>query len=110
MAVRRVYLVWTNPLFFESARLMLQHPDLVWLGSSKDLETAREEIHRFQPDTILFERTTADYPAFLVKMVDLAPQDVRIIGLSLGDNEISLFHHEHQTVVKASDLIQFVLG
>jgi hypothetical protein len=110
MAVRRVFIIWTNPLFHESARLLLQHPDIIWVGATADITTAYEEIMRLHPDTILFEKTRAAIPADLMEILEVETWDIRIIGLSLDNNEISLYHHEHQTVGKAGDLLQFVLG
>jgi len=36
--------------------------------------------------------------------------ELRLIGLSLEDNKVSLYHREQQAVVEAGDLLQFVLG
>lgn len=110
MTLRRVYVIWTNPLFCESARLMLKHPDLVWLGSAQNMNTAREEILKMRPDTIVFERIKDDFPAALLELLEVDSREMRIIGLSLGDNEISLLHREQQTVAAAGDLLQYVLG
>jgi hypothetical protein len=32
MAVRRVFVIWANPIFRESVRLLLRHPDVEWVG------------------------------------------------------------------------------
>src|SRR5574340_358418 len=110
MMRRRVFLIWTNPLFHESARLLLEHPDIVWAGSGSDQTTLREEILALKPDTILFERTTASMPAIVMELINQAAQEVRIIGLSLEDDEVNLYHHEREPVLEAADLLQFVLG
>ena len=110
MTVRRVFVIWKNPLFYESARLLLKHPDVIWVGAAQDMSAAHEEILKLQPDTILFERTVAGFPADLMEILQAETWDVRLIGLSLEDNKINLFQREHQTVVEAGDLLQFVLG
>jgi hypothetical protein len=110
MAVRRVFVIWTNPLFHESARLLLSHPDIIWVGAASDFTTAREDIMDLHPDTILFEKTRARIPADLIDILEVEAWDMRVIGLSLDSNEISLYHREHQTVVEAGDLLHFVLG
>ena len=110
MAVRRVFVIWKNPLFHESARLLLKHPDIFLVGATADIMTAHEEIMRLHPDTILFEKTGAGIPANVMEIMEVEMWDMRIIGLSLDNNEMSLFHREHQTVVEAGDLLQFVLG
>ena len=110
MAVRRVFVIWTNPLFHESARLLLKHPDIIWVGATTDISIAREEIMNLQPDTILFEKTKTGIPSHVMEILEVGAWDTRIIGLSLDNNEMSLYHRQHQTVVEAGDLLQFVLG
>jgi len=110
MAVRRVFVIWTNPLFHESAVLLLKHPDIIIVGATADFMTAHEDIMRLQPDTILFEKTRAGLPADIMGILQTEPWNMRIIELSLDTNEMSLYHLEHQTVIKAGDLLQFVLG
>jgi hypothetical protein len=88
----------------------LNHPDILWIGATPDFTTAHEAIMRLQPDTILFEKTQAGIPVDVIEILGVETWDVRIIGFSLENNEMSLFHREHQTVVKAGDLLQFVLG
>jgi len=110
MAVRRVFVIWTNPLFHESARLLLKHRDIIWVGATADITTAHEEIMILHPDTILFEKTRAGIPAVVMKILEAETWDMRIIGLSLDNNEMILYYREHQTVVEAGDLLQFVLG
>lgn len=110
MAVRRVYAIWINPIFHESVRLLLKHPDIIWLGATADIPTAHEEIMRLQPDTILFEKTRTGIPADVIEILEVKTWEMRIIGLSLDDNEINLYLREHQTVLDAGDLLQYVLG
>jgi len=110
MAVRRVFVIWTNPLFHESARLLLKHPNITWVGAAADFTTAHEGIMRLHPDTILFEKTRAGIPVDVMEILEVETWDMRIIGLSLDNNEMSLYHRERQTVVEAGDLLQFVLG
>ncbi len=110
MAVRRVFVIWTNPLFHESAVLLLEHPDIIIVGAAAYFTNAHEDIMRLQPDTILFERTRAGIPVDVMGILEAETWDMRIIGLSLDNNEMSLYHRERQMVVEAGDLLQFVLG
>ena len=110
MAIRRVFVIWTNPLFHESAHLLLKHPDITILGATADFTTAHEDITRLQPDTILFEKTSPGVPLNIMEILEMMTWDLRIIGLSLDNNELTLYHREHQMVIEAGDLLQFVLG
>lgn len=108
MTLRRVFVIWKNPLFHESTGLLLKHPDVQWVGSAPDYQTARQEIVKSRPDTILIEQTGASLPLEILEMLEVS--ELRIIGLSLETNEITLYRREHQTILAASDLLQFVLG
>jgi hypothetical protein len=110
MAVRRVFVIWTHPLFHQSVLLLLNHPDISLVGATANLVIAREEIMRLHPDTILFEKTEAGIPADVLEILEVETWDMRIIELSLNDNEMILFHRQRQTVVEPGDLLQFVLG
>ena len=110
MAVQRVFVIWTNPLFHESVRLLLKHPDIIWVGTASDFAAAHEEILRLRPDTVLFEKTSASIPLDVMEILEVNTWSLRIIGLSLYDNEISFYHRQHQTVGQAGDLLHFILG
>ena len=56
------------------------------------------------------EKTRAGYPVDVVGILEAETWDIRIIDLSLETNEMSIYHREHQTVVEAGDLLQFILG
>jgi hypothetical protein len=88
----------------------LNHPEIIWVGATSDPAGAHEEILQLQPDTILFEKTGSVMPMDVIEFLEEERKDVRIIGFSLENNELSLYHREHQTVVKAGDLLQLVLG
>ncbi len=110
MAVRRVFLIWTHPLFHDSARLLLKHPDVIWVGAATDFATAHEAILKLQPDTVLFEKTGDGTPVDVMQIMAADTRGVRIIGLSLDDNEMSLYQRKRQAVVEAGDVLAFVLG
>lgn len=108
MTLRRVFVIWKNPLFHESTGLLLRHPDVQWVGSAPSYQDARQEIIKSRPDTLLIEQTGAGLPVEILEMLELL--ELRVIGLSLETNEINLYRREHQTILAASDLLQFVLG
>lgn len=109
MVVRRVYVIWAHPLFHESARLLLKDPGIFWVGSTSDLAEAREEIRRLQPETILIERTGNTLPFQAIGFLE-GKKEVRVIGCSLDNNQISLYHRECHVVTKVEDLLQIVIG
>ncbi len=109
MALRRVFVIWTHPLFYESVRLLLQHPDIEWVGATADRAVARSQIARLCPDTILIEEEEGgSVSAEALNVLDASSADVRVIRLSLADNELKVYHREQRTVAKAEDLLRLI--
>lgn len=109
MPARRVYVIWTHPLFHDSARLLLQHPEILWVGSSSDLAGAREDIRRLQPDTIVIEETGCVLPMDAIKFLEEERRSLRIIGLSLESDQMSLYDIECLAVTTVDELLQIAL-
>lgn len=110
MSVRHVFVIWTHLLFYETVRLLLNHPDIVLASSSYGSQYVHDEILKTHPDIVLFERLGEGDKENLMKILEIDTWNLRIIGLSLEDNEISIFHRQHQKVEKAGDLLDLVLS
>jgi DNA-binding NarL/FixJ family response regulator len=106
---RQVFVIWTHPIFHESVRLLLNHPDVEWVGATSDYAAAKNEILSIQPDTILIEDVQDSASAEMMEILKAGPQNVRVIGLSLADNELSVYHRERRTVGQAGDLLRLIL-
>ncbi len=109
MATRRVFIVWTHPLFRESVRMLLNHPDIEWLGATSDHRNAFEEIYTLQPDTILVEETTTDMSSEIMEILDNCPWNVRVVSLNLTDNRLSIYNHEQRVAGQRDDLLRSIL-
>jgi DNA-binding NarL/FixJ family response regulator len=110
MATHRVYVIWTHPLFHDSLLQLLNHIDIKWVGAASDFTIAVEEISHLHPDTILIEeldgeRTTSTF----MKIVDKFQWDLRVVGVSLNDNQLSVYQHAQQTVAQPDDLIRLII-
>jgi AmiR/NasT family two-component response regulator len=109
MAICRVFVIWTNPLFHESVRLLLAHPGVEWLGETSDYAGAQAHIAELHPDTVLVEAINDN----LDQMMDIltsAHDNVRIITLSLTNNELGLYRRQQRIVAKAEDLLAVLLS
>jgi DNA-binding NarL/FixJ family response regulator len=110
MANHQVYVIWTNPLFHDSLRQLLDHTDITWVGASSDFTVAIEEISHLQPDTILLEEVEGETTtSAFMKIVEQFQWDLRVIGVSLNDNQMSIFQHAQQTVGQTEDLIRLIV-
>jgi hypothetical protein len=110
VSARRVFVIWTYPIFHESVRLLLDHPDIEWVGATSDYATAKDEIFGLRPDTILIEEATSNVKAEIMRILESSPWSVRVIGLSLADNRLSIYHRQDWTVAHTDDLLHLILS
>ncbi len=109
MAVRRVFVIWTYPLFHELVRLLLSHPDVEWEGATSDHAAVHAQIASLRPDTILIEEEEeGGVSAEVLDILEASASDVRVMRLSLADNELSVYHREQRKLVRAEDLLSLV--
>ena len=64
----------------------------------------------FNPIRFYLKGPHLPIPEYLIRLLGIDTWDMRLIGLSLEDNKVSLYHREQQAVVEAGDLLQYVLG
>ncbi|MBI4772485.1 MAG: hypothetical protein HY784_19150 [Chloroflexi bacterium] len=109
MADRRVFAIWTNPLFHEAVRLLLNQPGIEWVGATSECTAAHEQIASLQPDTILLEeKEGSGASAEAIEILETSSANVRVIRLSLADNQLSVYHREQRTVGQAEDLLHLI--
>ncbi len=110
MAVRRVFVIWKHPIFYDSVRMLLKHPDVEWVGATSDCMAACDEMVSIQPDAIMVEENEQHPSEETLNFLELTPWGAIIIGLSLANNQLNIYRHEQKVVEKAGDLLHVVLG
>jgi AmiR/NasT family two-component response regulator len=108
-AKRRVFIVWANPLFVSSLRLVLQHPDIEWTGSAIDDADLPARIAAIQPDTVLVEVEDESSLHHVTSLLKLNQGSVRVISLNLLDNQITVWNIGQEQLIEKDDLIRLVL-
>ena len=109
MATRRVFVLWTHALFYDSLRLLLNQPGIEVVGTTSDNLAARDQIAGLQPDTVLVEEDEGENgPEEILRMLEASPAGMRIIRLSRADNELKVYHREKRIVGKADDLLRLI--
>lgn len=108
MTVRRVFVIWTNPLFHELVRLLLTHPDVEWVGATSDYTAAQIDISEIHPDTVVVE-VAHDNLNLVMAIMKASQGNVRIISLSMTDNELRLYEQQQQVLAKVEDLLSVLL-
>ena len=109
MAIRRVFIYWTHPLFYDSVRMLLNHPEIEWVGSSSDYGAGWSQIMSVPPDTILVEEVEGSIPDEVLHLVEASHWNGRVVGLNIHDNQMRMYQHIQRTVGKAEDLLQWIL-
>lgn len=110
MANRRVFIIWSHPLFHESVRMLLDHPDINLVGATSDYETTYEEISNLQPDTIIIEEAEEGDPGEMMKYLETFSWNVCVSFLNLNDNQLNMYKHEQRTLGRADDLLHHILN
>ena len=106
----RVYVLWEHPIFYDTARVILQHPKVEWSGGSSDMEQAKKAIFAHQPDIILVEQDQRFNPKDIIQLLQNKFVEVRVISLSLNDNQVQIISHQQKTIVHEHDLLRLVLA
>ena len=103
-----VFVIWTNPLFLESIRALLKNPDIQLVGAGSNFSQAQKEITALRPDVVIIE-SSSDGNSIDCETLPILKSGSRVIQMSLDDNELNLFQHQHRTLAEAEDLLTMIL-
>jgi len=110
MSAQKVFIFWVTPLFYESIRWLLKHPDIKLVGATSDYAAVPADIVKKKPDTILIEDTGQQHSVMIMEYLDTLPWAIKIILLGLTDNKLVVYHHEQRSMVQSEDLLQLILS
>lgn len=108
MAVRLVYIIWSNPLSHDSLRLLLKQPEVELVGTTSDRKSAMDEIKRLKPDTVIVESTKSRMDSDTLAILKSCPWVSRIIDFSMDDNTMRVYQREEKTVAQVEDLLDLI--
>ena len=110
MDTRRVFIVWSHPLFRDTIRLLLNHPALEIIGTGSDQDEVLRQIEVLKPEIVIVEETDDNSltPVNALKILEACPWDARVIRLSLEDNELWVYHHQRQSLSNSEDFLRIV--
>lgn len=106
MHKREVFVIWTNPLFHEAVRLILQHPEVCIVGSSSEPEEAKQMIAALEPEIVLIEETGEQDSSETISILKTGPI---VFRLGLADNELNIYRRQQQASANAEDLVRMIL-
>jgi len=109
MSNHRIYVLWNNPLFNESVRLLLQQAGIEWAGSSNSLEDGLYSIERLHPDTIFVEEgEEGGIPDKVIHLLETSQGGIRLFRLNIANNSVEIYYREQKTVLHVDELLQLV--
>ncbi len=98
MAVRRVFIAWSHSLFYESVRLLLNHPEVEIVGSASEVEIVWPDVIELRPDTIVIERNGEESEtaasANILPIWKSSAWNPRIIQVGLQDNIVQVYRRK----------------
>ena len=107
--IHRVFVIWTNPLFYEFIRLLLRHPAIEVMGTGSDSATSQEPIERLRPETVIWERPDEQQPSG-AELMPVLEKASSVLCFSLASNEVRIYQRRCRSVASAEDLLRLVLG
>ncbi len=109
MARHRIFVIWKNPIFRDSLRMLLNHPDVEVVGNGNVLEQAALEIAGLKPNTILVEITSQPALLELLEILENEKSYLQIIGMNMDNNLATLIQRESRVVFHEDELLEIIL-
>lgn len=107
----RVFLVCLNRLVCEAVHVLLRREGFALIGMETDLDHALEQIRALNPDIVLVEGDGAEPEThWLTSLMEFAYEraNLRIIRLSLTNEEMHIYHQEQRRLVNTQDLVEAI--
>jgi len=110
MSVQQIFILWFTPLFYDSLRWLLKHPDIKFVGATSNYSAAHTEIHYAKPNIILIENNGKVHNEIVMDYFDTSHGAIKIIFLGLTDTKLDVYHHEQRSLDKTEDLLELILS
>jgi len=108
---RRVFIIWTHPLFHDTVHALLTQPEIEVVGASAVYAEALSEMEVLHPDTVIVEQTEQNKPetdSEVMHILETSPWCSRIVRMSLHDNDLWIYHREQWTINNRAELLQII--
>ena len=109
MTQKKVFVIWSHLMFLEALKAILQHPELVWAGASHEDMELSPQLAAARPDIVLIEGDQPDNADRAAQILKNSRSPLRIIGLNMQDNEMTIYEVEQGTIHQTDDLIRLIL-
>lgn len=106
---RRLFMIWASPIFRDAIHLLLDHPEVEWVGATSNYQVAPKHICELKPDTIVAEEVEGNLPAEIINLLETDNTIRQLISVSLEDNRLRIFSRKNWIVAEAGDLLQLII-
>jgi len=110
MSLQQIFILWFTPLFYDSLRWLLKHPDIKFVGATSNYSEALTEILNAKPNIILIEDNGKEHNEMVMEYFDTSHGAKKVIFLGLTDKKLVVYHHEQRSLVKSEDLLELILS
>lgn len=110
---QQVFIVWENPLFFDSIRLLLAQLKIEVVGESSVYTDALGAIEKTHPEVVIIEETTQNTAEGALKIMQLLEDCSwcpHIVRMGLQNNEMWVYHRQRWIVNNKEDLLEIIRG
>lgn len=110
---QHVFIVWENPIFFDSIRLLLTQLSIEVVGDSQVYAEALDAIEKVRPEMVVIEETAQNKSEELQRITHLLEDcswGPYVFRMSLQDNEMWVYHRRRWTINDKEDLFEIIRG
>ncbi len=109
MTTRRVYVIWSHPLFLDALRMLLKHPEIEVIGDHAENPAILEKLDKLQADVVVVEDDAPEHARRALAMLEMSRRNLRIIRLNLQDNRMGVYAAELGMLEHADELLNIIL-
>lgn len=110
MSSPRIFVVSNNPLFCEGLKSLLRREaELEIVGEETKIDRAIQQLEFISPDVIILDSSRAINDSAWEQMRLLrAKKDIKVIRLSLQNNDLFIFHSTRKNIKGVEDFVEVV--
>ncbi len=105
-----VYILSNQPLFAEGVQSLLSgQPGIKVVGVAGVVSDTFARVQALSPDVVVIEATGGEQGRLVAQVLDVCPK-VKIVGLSLEDNQIHTYYQRMKQGRRVEDLLEAIRG
>lgn len=108
MAKRRVFILYSHPLFAKGVESLLhQEPELEVASLSLDEGDPSGPVKAFGPDVVIIDSDSQVVAQLVAALLQKHPK-LKIVTMIPGENEVTVHYQQQERVTTVSDLVEIL--